>query len=79
MKLLLRAFTEHPKSVGETYWQHMAAAQSFAFPLALAAAASLIHSVFPFLCVKSASSRVAQLHDRMVVHRQRDASIDRKL
>lgn len=78
MTRLLRAFTEHPESVGETYWQHMAAALSFAFPLALAAAASLIHSVFPFLCVKTASSCVTKLHDHMVVNRQREASIDRK-
>jgi hypothetical protein len=76
---MLRAFTEHPESVGETYWQHMGAALSFAFPLALAAVASLVHSFLPFLCVKTASSRVTQLHDRMVVNRQRESSTDRKI
>lgn len=74
MTRLQRAFTQHPESVGETYWQHMATALSFAFPLALAAVAALIHSVFPFLCVKTASIRVTQLHDRMVVNRQHQAA-----
>lgn len=75
MTRILRAFTEHPESVGETYWQHMAAAFSFALALSLAAAASLVHSVFPFLCVKTASSLVTRLHDRMVVNRQRAPSV----
>ena len=79
MTRLRRAFTQHPERVGETYWQHMATALSFASALALAALAALIHSVFPFLCVKAASSRVTQLHHRMVVNRKREASSGRKV
>jgi hypothetical protein len=71
MTRLLRSLTEHPHSVGETYWQHMASALSFALPLLLAAAASLLHGLLPFLCVKTASGLVTRLHGRMVVNRER--------
>jgi hypothetical protein len=78
MTPLRRAFNEHPESVGETYWQHMGTALSFALTLALAAAVSLVHAVLPFLCVKTASGLVTRLHGRMVVNRQRASSIERK-
>ena len=71
MKALLQAFTKHPRSVGETYLQHMSASLSFALPMLLAGLASLIHSIFPFLCVKTGSSTIARLYERMVVNRSR--------
>lgn len=63
------AFTEHPGSVGETYWQHMGTALSFAGTLLMAAMAALVHAVFPFLLVKTGSAAIQRLHDRMVVQR----------
>ena len=33
---LVRAFTEHPESVGETYTEHLSAALGFAFTMARA-------------------------------------------
>ena len=67
----MNAFTEHPASVGESYWQHMAASLSFAGRMLLGAGAALVHSVFPFLMVRTGSRIVTQLHDRMVAHRMR--------
>lgn len=63
---LKRLFTEHPRSVGETYFQHMGVALSFAFPLLRAGLAALVHAFLPFLCVTTASATVRRLHARMV-------------
>lgn len=66
-----RLFTEHPASVGETYFEHLGQALSFAGPLFIASLACLVHAVFPFLCVKTGSRAVTQLHQRMVTQRDR--------
>ena len=62
-------FTEHPEAVGESYFEHMGVALSFAGPLLSAGMAALVHAVLPFLCVTTASSTVKQLHARMVNRR----------
>jgi Family of unknown function (DUF6356) len=69
--LLTRAFTEHPASVGETYFEHMGNALCFAVRMLFGGLACLVHAVFPFLCVRTGSSCIEALHDRMVVHRVR--------
>ena len=46
---LKRLFTEHPAAVGESYFDHMRVALSFAVPLGLAAGAALVHAFLPFL------------------------------
>jgi hypothetical protein len=61
----MNAFTEHPSSVGESYWQHMGASLSFAATMLFGAAAALVHAVFPFLCTKTGSRLVTRLHARM--------------
>ena len=62
----MNAFTQHPRSVGESYWQHMGVALWFAGTMLLGAAASLVHAVFPFLCTRTGSGIVRRLHDRVV-------------
>jgi hypothetical protein len=66
---LRRAFTEHPASVGETYFQHVRSAWGFAATLLIASLACLIHGALPFLFARTASARILQLHQRMVAHR----------
>jgi hypothetical protein len=61
----MNAFTEHPRSVGESYWQHMGVALSFAGAMALGAAASLVHAVFPFLCTRTGSEIIRALNARL--------------
>ena len=56
--VLLRAFTEHPASVDETYFAHMRFASRFSFRLFAAAAAAGIHAVLPFLFEKTASNQI---------------------
>ena len=67
--MFARLFLAHPKSVGETYFEHQRMAFSFAGPLLLAGLACLLHAVIPGLCERTASSRIKALHDRMVVNR----------
>ena len=69
--MVRQLFTEHPRSVDETYFEHMAAALGFAVRLSLAALACLVHAFLPFLFVKTGSTIIDGLHDRMVVNRRR--------
>jgi hypothetical protein len=66
-------FTRHPKSVDETYLEHMGVASSFGFRMIGAGIACLIHGLLPFACVKTGSAAITDLHDRMVVNRNRHA------
>ncbi|MBN9047630.1 MAG: hypothetical protein J0H18_18485 [Rhizobiales bacterium] len=61
---ITRIFTEHPASVDETYFEHMAFAGKFSFRLFAAAFAALVHAVLPFLFEKTASMTVRQLYER---------------
>lgn len=61
---LLRAFTDHPASVGEGYWQHLAFALGFAAKLLLAGLAALVHAVLPFLFKTTASRMIAEMAAR---------------
>jgi hypothetical protein len=63
-------FTAHPETIGETYWQHMAVALSFAGSLFAAAFAALVHAFFPAWFEKTASAKITCLHDRMVCNRR---------
>ena len=51
-------FTEHPKEVGETYFQHLLKALSFSLKLLLMCFQVLLHAFIPCLCVTSVSEKV---------------------
>jgi len=59
---LVAAFRDHPASVDETYFEHMAFAARFSSLLFRAAFAALIHAVFPFLFEKTASTLVKRMY-----------------
>jgi hypothetical protein len=67
---LLRAFTEHPASVGESYGEHLFRAVYFGTRMVFAGLACLLHGVLPFLFVRTGSRAIAELNDRMVVNRR---------
>jgi hypothetical protein len=71
----LRAFTEHPASVGETYGEHMGRAACFGLRMIGAGAACLVHALLPFLFVRTGSEAIAELNDRMLVNRRAAAPI----
>lgn len=64
-------FTDHPESVGETYFEHFESARYFGTRMILAGFACLLHGIFPFLFVTTGSKTVRHLHDRMITHRAR--------
>jgi hypothetical protein len=67
--MLTRLFTEHPESVGETYFEHVGVALSFSLKMFFGAMVCLVHAVLPFLFVKTGSEVITELHDRMVENR----------
>ena len=71
MDNLLKHFRNHPASVGETYVEHFGVATSFGILLMKAGLACLIHAVLPFLFTTYGRSTIADLHRRMVTHRDR--------
>lgn len=66
-------FTAHPASVGESYLQHMRFACRFGGRMLLGGIAAVVHSVFPFLFVTTAS----RISDELV--RMRAASRGRSV
>jgi hypothetical protein len=66
----LRAFTEHPASVGESYLEHLARASCFGTRMMFAGVACLVHGLLPFLFVKTGSRAISELNERMSVHRR---------
>lgn len=63
--LMGRLFTDHPASVDESYLGHMRFALTFAFWLAMAAGAALVHALVPALCETTASRIIQQLHAKI--------------
>jgi hypothetical protein len=64
-------FTDHPHSVGETYFEHMGMASTFGFRMILAGLACLLHGLLPFLFVRTGSVTIHHLHETMIAHRSR--------
>jgi hypothetical protein len=68
---MLRAFTDHPATVGESYLEHLGSAWGFAGTMLVGFAACLLHGIFPFAFQKAGSRRIVDLHRRMVANRHR--------
>ena len=62
-------FTEHPKTVGESYMYHMFFAIKIGLKLILWGFVAIIHGVFPFIFKTYVSSRIKELHDDIFVNR----------
>jgi hypothetical protein len=60
-----RLFLDHPSAIGEGYWQHQRQALKFGVTLVGAGCACLVHAVIPAFCVRTGSTTVANLHERM--------------
>jgi len=61
---IARLFIDHPASVDETYFGHMAFAGWFASRLFMAAFAALVHALLPFLFETTASTIIRELYER---------------
>ena len=64
MTNLRSLFLDHPRSVDESYLQHMVFAAGFSGRLFLAALAALVHAVLPFMFEKTASRMIAGMYAR---------------
>jgi hypothetical protein len=65
-----RLFLDHPRSMGESYFEHQRIAMSFALRLLGASLACAVHALVPGLCVSTGSRAVADLNERLVVNRR---------
>ena len=63
-------FTDHPQSVGESYFEHMQQALFFSFRMLLGGLACLSHGFLPFLFKSTGSGTISLLNDRMVINRR---------
>ena len=61
-----RLFLRHPRSLGESYWEHQWHALEFGTLMIVAGIACLIHALVPALFVRTASQTISHLHDRLV-------------
>ena len=53
---MIKIFTEHPRSVGETYFEHGLKAVGYSIQMLVATVCCLIHAVFPFNFQSTAST-----------------------
>lgn len=65
MTTLARLFTDHPASVQESYFDHLAFAARFSALLFTAAVVALVHAVLPFLFEKTAGRITLRLAERI--------------
>jgi hypothetical protein len=63
---LAELLLEHPRALGESYWQHQRRATRFGATLVGAGAACLIHGLVPGFFPKTGSSAVKSLYEQMV-------------
>ena len=68
---LHKMMTDHPNSVGESYFGHMAFALNMSRLMFLAAGAAFVHALLPFMFETTASGMMARLNDSMH-HRGKD-------
>ena len=73
--MLRRFFTEHPASVGESYFGHFFQAAGFAARMAVGAGACLVHAIVPGLC-KHTGSRIISDMNAKLSHRRDIARSD---
>lgn len=62
--MISRIFLDHPRSVEETYFEHLLFASRFSLQLMGAAFVALIHAILPCFFEKTASSVVARLYKK---------------
>ena len=57
-------FTAHPASVGESYGEHCVFALAFGTRMLLGGLAAMVHAVFPFAFITTASRTLDELNAR---------------
>lgn len=60
-----RLFTDHPRSVGESYAEHARTATHFGLAMLKGGAACLVHALVPAWFTRTGSNTARQLHAEM--------------
>lgn len=73
-----RLFLSHPRTVGESYWEHFRVASSFGTAMVVGGVKAMIHAVFPNAYETAGSDTIRRLHKIMVEKRgaKRDATME---
>jgi hypothetical protein len=61
-----RLFLDHPRSVNESYFEHLLFAGGFALRLLGAGLAALIHALIPCLFEKTAGNMIVRMHSKIL-------------
>lgn len=69
--MLDKLFLDHPRTVDETYFEHLQVAGYFGVTMLAAGVACLVHALIPAAFTKTGSKAVRHLHERMVTARHR--------
>ena len=67
--MFARLFTDHPKVVGESYFEHMAASWGVGFRLLGAGGKCIVHGFVPGLCKTAGSDAILDLHREIAPRR----------
>ncbi len=62
---ITRLFSEHPASVGESYFGHLLQASSFGLRMMFAGLACVLHGLLPFLFVSTGSDAIRSLNEEL--------------
>ncbi len=62
---MTRLFTEHPRALGMSWWEHGTGAVRIGGSLIAAGTACLVHAVVPGWFTETAGRTVVRLHDHM--------------
>jgi hypothetical protein len=62
---LNRLFAEHPREVGESYFEHMAASSGFGFKLLKLAGCAFAHALVPGVHKATVSSNICRMATEM--------------
>lgn len=66
--MLKRWFTDHPRSVGETFGEHFGVAARFGLIMLRGGVGALVHALIPRLCQTTGSDALAKLNALMAEH-----------
>ena len=61
--IMSNPFTDHPRSIDESYFKHFIKAFAFSLTLLGLSFKALLHSLFPFLYVTTTSDRIKELNE----------------
>ena len=73
-----RIFLDHPKTVGESYWEHFRVAGSFGVAMVTGGVKAMVHAALPNVYETAGSDTIRRLHTIMVEKRgaKRDATME---